>query len=303
MRILAAADGARYLADLAGFAKSLGEAKAVAVVLGPREEAEKRAYDVFEKVVVVPPEAHLDGLYQALSKLYEEQSPDMVVGVSTKNSNTVLARLAAARGIPMYTEAVEVSVEGGTATVRRQVMGGKAFAVYKASLPIAATVPKGKFSYDGAVDAPIEELQALQPRVKVVSVEEKAVGGIDLESAEIVVGVGRGFRSKEDLALAEELAKLLGGVVGATRPIVADYGWLGEDRWIGISGKKIKPKVYIAIGISGAPQHMAAAMDSKIIVAINKDKNAPVFEYADYGVVADLYKFLPTLIEKLKSSR
>ncbi len=130
--------------------------------------------------------------------------------------------------------------------------------------------------------------------------EEKAREAVNIEEAEIVVGVGRGFKKKEDLKLAEELAELLGGVVGCTRPIAADYGWLSEDRWIGISGKKIKPKLYLAIGISGAPQHMSAVMDSKVIVAINKDKAAPIFQYADYGVVADLYKFVPILIKKIR---
>ena len=116
-----------------------------------------------------------------------------------------------------------------------------------------------------------------------------------------MVGVGRGFKAKEDLDMAFELAKVLGGEVGCSRPIAADYHWLDEDRWIGISGKKIRGKLYIAIGISGAPQHIMAANDVKVIVAINKDKNAPIFEYADYGVVADLYQFLPVFLERLKT--
>ena len=103
--------------------------------------------------------------------------------------------------------------------------------------------------------------------------------------------------------MAEELAEVLNGAVGASRPIVADYGWLPEDAWIGISGKKIRPKLYLAIGISGAPQHITAAMDSKLIIAINNDKNAPIFQYSDYGIVGDLYKILPILIGRLKEKR
>jgi len=86
-------------------------------------------------------------------------------------------------------------------------------------------------------------------------------------------------------------------------PIAADYGWLPEDRWIGISAKKIRPKLYVALGISGAPQHMAGAMDSKLIVAVNKDKNAPIFQYADYGVIGDLYQVVPALIRRLEELR
>ena len=120
-----------------------------------------------------------------------------------------------------------------------------------------------------------------------------------LEEAEIIVSVGRGFKSREDLSMAFKLAELIGAQVGCSRPIAADLKWLPEEHWVGLSGKKVRPKLYMAIGISGQPQHLAGIMDSKIIVAINKDPNAPIFKYADYGVVEDLYQLVPKLIERL----
>ncbi|MFN4046557.1 MAG: electron transfer flavoprotein subunit alpha/FixB family protein, partial [Acidilobaceae archaeon] len=137
-------------------------------------------------------------------------------------------------------------------------------------------------------------------KVNIVGVRAKELSGVKLEEAEVVVGVGRGFKSRDDLKLAFELAKILGAQVGGTRPIATDFKWLPEDAWIGISGKRIAPKLYIAVGVSGAPQHMSGVSSSKVIVAINKDKTAPIFKQADYGVVADLYKFLPILTSKLR---
>ena len=300
LRILAFTDNPSHLADIGGLAKEVGAAEAIVLVAGPREAVEKASFKLFNKIYYAGEKAQPDQLVELLTRLYDEIKPDIVVGPATKNGNEIAARLAARKDLPMFTEVTGVSVEGDQVAVTRQVMGGRSTAHIKASKPLAITIPLRKWSYEGEVGAPIEEIELPSPKIKLVEVKEKVREAVNIEEAEIVVGVGRGFKKKEDLKLAEELANLLGGVVGCTRPIAADYGWLSEDRWIGISGKKIRPKLYIAIGISGAPQHMAAAMDSKIIVAINKDKNAPIFQYADYGIVADLYQFVPILIQKLK---
>ncbi|MDP8003370.1 MAG: electron transfer flavoprotein subunit alpha/FixB family protein [Caldisphaera sp.] len=132
-----------------------------------------------------------------------------------------------------------------------------------------------------------------------ISKEEK----INIESAKIIVSVGRGFKKKEDLELAFKLSELLGGEVGCSRPIAADLKWLSEERWIGLSGHKVKPDLYIAIGISGQSQHLAGMKDSKVAVAINADKGAPIFSNVDYGVVGDLYKVLPILIDQLNKKK
>jgi electron transfer flavoprotein alpha subunit len=150
------------------------------------------------------------------------------------------------------------------------------------------------------VQSAVEKL-ALAPtsRLKIAAVEEKSRGAVRLEEAEIIVSVGRGFKKKEDLQMAFELAKVLGGQVGCSRPIAADLKWLPEEHWVGLSGKKVKPKLYLAVGISGQPQHIAGILDSRIIAAINNDPSAPIFQNADYGVVEDLYKIVPILINKI----
>lgn len=237
-----------------------------------------------------------------LKKLYNEYTPDLVVGAATKNITEIFTRLATIKDVPMITEVIEVvSVEEGL-ILKRNIFGGRATASYKISFPAILTVPQKKFKPESLEGSPeiIEYIVKEEPPIKTIEIKPKEKGAVDIEAAEIVIGVGRGFKDKNDLELAFNLAKLLGGEVGCTRPIAADMGWLGEDRWIGISGKKIRGKLYFAIGISGAPQHIMAASDSKIIVAINKDKNAPIFQYADYGIVADLYQFLPVFINKLK---
>jgi electron transfer flavoprotein alpha subunit len=130
----------------------------------------------------------------------------------------------------------------------------------------------------------------------------ETISGIrDLESAEVIVSGGRGLRKKEDFALLRELAEVLGGEVGCTRPIAVDNKWFAD--WVGLSGHKVKPKLYIACGISGAVQQLAGIRDSKLIIAINNDPEAPIFEAADYGVVGDLYEVVPALTARLREAK
>ena len=125
--------------------------------------------------------------------------------------------------------------------------------------------------------------------------------GVNVEEAEIIVSCGRGLKNKEDIKIIQELADTLKGrTVGCSRPIAADMKWLSEDHWIGLSGHKVKPKLYIAAGISGQIQHIAGMRESGVIVAINKDKDALIFKSADYGIVGDLYEVLPKLTNAIK---
>jgi len=241
-------------------------------------------------------------VYAAVKKLYDELKPRIVGGVSTKNNKDILSRLAGLYDLPMTTEAVDVKVEGDSVVYKRGALSARAVATERAPLPAIVLLAPRKFKpAEKKGGGSVEEVKVEgAPRVKIVETAEKAKGGVNLEEAEIIVSVGRGFKKKEDLKLAFELAELLGAQIGCSRPIAADLKWLSEDHWVGLSGKKVAPKLYIAIGISGAPQHIAGILDSKIIVAINKDKSAQIFKHADYGVVADLYQFLPVLIKKLK---
>lgn len=128
-------------------------------------------------------------------------------------------------------------------------------------------------------------------RTRVIGFVEAITGGVDIAKADILVAVGRGIGGKANVQLAEDLAKAIGGVVACSRP-VADYGWVPPERLVGMSGKSVRPKVYLACGISGASQHVAGMLDSQLIIAINKDRNAPIFQIAHYGVAGDVLKIL-----------
>ncbi len=271
----------------------------VAALVFSQKEAEAvsgKAHKIF--IAEVDPRLP-DAVAEAVAKV--AAGYDLVLMPSTKNAKTVGGMVAQKLGVEFLTDVLSIKVEGGILTAERYVFGNKAVAAVQVPLPAVATVAPGRFQGEPpAVQSAVEKL-ALAPtsRLKIVAVEEKSRGAVRLEEAEIIVSVGRGFKKKEDIQMAFELAKVLGGQVGCSRPIAADLKWLPEEHWVGLSGKKVKPKLYLAIGISGQPQHIAGILDSRIIVAINNDPSAPIFQNADYGVVEDLYKIVPILINKL----
>lgn len=290
------------LLDGLGFLQTIGKAvgegiEAYGFLVGEKEEVKG-----FKKIYVGN-KATTEAISEKIIEVIQGDDFDIVVGPATKNGTDVIGRVAAKLDYPFIAEATEIGEMDGNVVVKRQVIGGRGLASYYFKKPLAVTVPQKKFMPSPEGESVFEEIEIKETEMKIVETLPKERGEADIEAAEIVVGVGRGFKSKDDLQMAFELAKLLGGEVGCSRPVAADMHWLGEDRWIGISGKKVRGKLYIAIGISGAPQHIMAASDVKVVVAINKDKNAPIFTYADYGVVADLYQFLPVLIQKLKEKK
>jgi electron transfer flavoprotein alpha subunit len=143
------------------------------------------------------------------------------------------------------------------------------------------------------------ELQG--PTIRVLERRPKEAGIVNLEEAEVLVCVGRGLSDKGDLSLIQSLVDSVGGMLGCTRPISHEYHWLAEDQMVGLSGKESNPRLYLAIGISGQIQHTVGVMNAKVIVAINNDKNAPIFKIADYGIVGDLYQVVPKLTERFQS--
>ena len=291
------------LLDGLGFLQNLSKAVGEGYEAFGFLHGEKGDIKGFKKIYVTSGKT-TEALAEKISELVQEEGYDIIIGPATKNGLDVVGRVAAKLDYPLLTEVTEIVDSDGEIILKRQIIGGRGLASYPFKMPLAATVPQKKFPVTAEGEAsPYEEVEVGETQMKIIEVLPKVKGEVDLESAEIVIGVGRGFKSKDDLKIAFDLASLLGGEVGCSRPVAADMHWLGEDRWIGISGKKIRGKLYMAIGISGAPQHIMAASDVKIVVAVNKDKNAPIFNYADYGVVADLYKFLPVLIEKLKGMK
>jgi electron transfer flavoprotein alpha subunit len=244
----------------------------------------------------------------AIAGLVREERADLVLALSTKNFREALTRAAQLLGVPLITDCLELRVEDKTVKAGRLVLGGGYVATVEAALgPVFATLMPGRVTpqeLSGQASVKAREVEVKGPingELKEVRPVERSA--VDLTKAGVIVSVGRGFKKRGDLKLAEELAQVLGAEIGCSRPIAGDLKWLPEDRHIGLSGKWVSPKLYIAVGISGQMQHLVGIRRSKIIVAINNDPNAPIHKEADYSVIADLYQFLPVLTRKLREAK
>jgi electron transfer flavoprotein alpha subunit len=239
-----------------------------------------------------------------LHNLAVNYKPDILLIGSTKNGKPLAARLATRLETGCVPDCARLSVdEKGRLIGERIAYGGNAVAkVTFRSKPQIATVPARAFEKLEPQDRSGEviklDVKIEEPKTEVVETKPLETSSVNIEEAEVIVSCGRGLEKKEDKILLEDLAKILGGQVGNSRPLAEDRKWFTE--WVGLSGRKVKPKLYIACGISGVIQHVAGIRDSKVIVAINNDPEAPIFEVADYGVVGDLYKVLPALTEALR---
>ncbi len=225
---------------------------------------------------------------------------------ATRRGKEIAPRLAARLGAACISSAHKVEKTDGGLAFERMYLGGKALTteVAKTDVVVATIAPKTMepLPADAGRTGNVEVLAVDVPAPKVTVVEKKTRGGggVDIEAAPVVIGAGRGFKNKEDLKLAEALAEATGGQIGCSRPLATDLGWLTDEYWIGLSGKNVKPKLYVAAGISGQIQHTTGIRGSKVIVAVNTNKDAPIFKEADYGIVGDLYKVLPALTDALK---
>lgn len=246
-------------------------------------------------------------LRAAIGKL----SPTLVLFPHTYQVRDFGPKLAASLDRPFVSDAVGVRIEDGQLVFVRQVYQGKLHAdvTLSGEPPFFASLQSGSFRADHLQDAvqsaPIEtlpvEIDPARLRTRPEPAFQELKGEVDLSSAGIIVAVGRGIKSEENIELARELAAAIDGELAASRPI-CDNGWLPLERQIGSSGQTVSPKLYLALGISGAIQHVVGMKGSKTIVAINRDPNAPIFEIADYGIAGDLFEIVPALIKALHSS-
>ena len=240
----------------------------------------------------------------ALADVIRKAQPAVILFGATGFGKELGARVAARLNLGLVTDCIGYQVEGGTLVLTRPVYAGKAMATVKAkSLPVMVSIRPNIFppaSADSAA-APIEkiDLSASAARSKVVEKVKKEAAAVDLAEAKIVVSGGRGVKSTEGFTALHQLANTLGAAVGASRAAV-DAGWIDYSTQVGQTGKTVAPQLYIAAGISGAIQHLAGMSSSKVIVAINKDPDAPIFKVADYGIVADLFDVVPVLNEEFK---
>jgi electron transfer flavoprotein alpha subunit len=249
-----------------------------------------------------------DAYVEALKHFIAEKQPALVLFPHTYQVRDFAPRLALALDRTLISDSIGYKHENGKLLFTRQMFQGKfaADVSFQAESPWLATIQIGAFRADTAESgtAPVETVAAkeIPARVTPHEVFQEAKQAVDLSQAEVIVAVGRGIKEQKNLALAENLAQALGGEVAASRPI-CDNGWLPLERQIGSSGQTVAPKLYFALGISGAIQHIVGMKGSRTIVAINKDPEAPIFEIADVGVVGNLFDIVPAVTEEIKKAK
>jgi len=285
---------------------------ASAVVLGSAVEAlaqEIAAYDLAK--VIYADNAKLtdytpDAYAAAMEQVVRSADPQYVVMAHTYLVRDFAPKVAARFGKGLIGDCIRMSASAGKVTFTRRIFLGKldADVVSDGQAPVFVTFQSGAFRPEQAAKgsgAPVEKtsVDVGEIRMKPEAPFQEVKAAVDLSKAEIIVAIGRGIKSKDNIALAERLAEALGADLAASRPI-CDAEWLPIDRQIGSSGQTVAPKLYVAVGISGAIQHLVGMKNSQTIVAINKDPEAPIFDIADYGIVGDLVEVLPVLTEEIK---
>ena len=254
-----------------------------------------------------------DGFCVALKQVIESAKPQLVLSPHTYQVRDFAPKLAAMLGKGMIGDCIAYRLEGGRLVFVRQMFQGKTAAdvTFLGEGPWFASFQSGSFRADQVAASeggakPVKrvtvELKAEQIRTKPLELFKEAKSAVDLTQAQLIVAVGRGIKACENIPQAEAVAKAMGAEIAASRPI-CDEGWLPMERQIGSSGQTVAPKLYLALGISGAIQHVVGMKGARTIVAINKDQNAPIFEIADYGVVGDIFEIMPALAEELQKAK
>lgn len=280
--------------EIKGFAETLGK-KANHVFLFEDEKLEFYNSETYEKV---------------LSQFILERKPYLILIGHTAMGMDFAPSLATKLDVPLCPDCVGIDVQNGGLMLTRQIYGGKvnALVVFNKKSPFMVTVRQGafpvkeEFPISGEIKTLLSPLKEEGLVRRFIQYVEASAGEVDITQADILVSVGRGIKEAQNIPIVKELADSLGGTLSCSRPVV-DKKWLPKERQVGTSGKTVKPKVYIAIGISGAFQHVAAIRGAGTIIAINKDPKAPIFNVAHYGIVGDLFKVVPLIKEKLKELR
>lgn len=253
-----------------------------------------------------------DGFVAALKQFVEQRQPKLVLMPHTYQVRDFAPKLTAALNRALISDAVGYKYEGGKLLFTRQMFQGKfaADVSFVGDGPYFATFQNGAFRGDqvqlGDAAAPVETVNVDIPdgvvRNRPETPFKEAKQAVDLTQAEIIVAVGRGIKEQKNIEIAKQLADALGGEIAASRPI-CDSGWLPMDRQVGSSGQTVAPKLYLALGISGAIQHVVGMKGARTIIAVNKDSEAPIFEIADVAVIGNLFDIVPPLIEEVKKAK
>ncbi len=244
----------------------------------------------------------------ALQPFIQEKKPYLMFAGHTSIGYELFPALSVGVNAPLIQDIIGIDIEKNPPVVIRQFYNGKldAKVSFKENWGYMATVRQGTFPAENpGLQAEVEQITPEISEVdwkRFLGLVELPKGAVDITQADIVVAIGRGVKEETNIPVVEEFAKEIGGVLACSRPVV-DAGWLPKERQVGSSGKTVKPKLYIALGISGAFQHIMGMKNSDLIIAVNKDPNAPIFGVADYGIVADMFQVLPPLKEKIKEMK
>jgi len=263
-----------------------------------------------DRLYVLPPlpeDQSFDAYLPTIATAAKEDDPDLILIPASARGKDMAARLAVKLDTGLCSSCIGIHYDdaGKRVEMERLAYGGAAVQKVTCSTrPFIATIPAGFFAPATPAEpreGSIVELPLPPPSaVKILEKKEKERTGRDISAAKVVICVGRGIQNKEDLALARELADILDGEIGCTRPISEELHWLPEDLCIGLSGIQVKPDLYIGLGVSGQIQHITGIRNAKVISAVNQDENAPMFAASDFGIVGDLYDVVPKLIAELK---
>lgn len=281
--------------QLAAAARTLGASVgAVSIGAGPLSAADLTVQ------IEVEPGALAESYAGAVADLLRVRGATVVLAGDDVQSRLLAGAVAGHLGVSPFT--ITSPPASDPLQVTELAFGGLAVATEQITADVAVfVIGHGVLPVVDALGEGLVEDVVVQPQPGMTLVETRPKGGesVDLTAAKRVVGVGRGFAAQPDLGLAEDVASRLGAEIACSRPIAEGVGWLPAERYLGVSGATVRPDLYLAVGISGQVQHMVGVHNAKVIVAINSDKNAPIFEQADFGVVGDLYKVLPELAKNL----
>jgi electron transfer flavoprotein alpha subunit len=274
------------------------------------EAAKKKCAKVYAVEHELLKDYTADSYTAAVEGLIRATNPALVLFPHTYQVRDFAPKLATRFSQVLISDVIAVRMEAGSPVFVRLLFQGKLNGDVRVSGggPYFASLQAGAFRVD-ALEVGSAVVETFTPALDASAIRQKAEApfresarAVDLTAAEIIVSVGRGIKEKENIPVVEELAKALGAEMAASRPI-CDAGWMPMERQVGSSGQTVSPKVYMAIGISGAIQHLVGMKGAKTIVAINKDANAPIFEVADYGIVGDLFEVIPALVEEVKKAK
>ncbi|EPJ5576473.1 electron transfer flavoprotein subunit alpha [Citrobacter farmeri] len=300
-------DNVERYAELMAGARQWGQ-QVYAIVQGSEQAARVKPLGA-DGIIVLAKTSELqriENYAETLAAQIREKGNGLLLMAATKRCKALGARLSIQLDTAMVNDATAVSVEENALFAEHRMYGGLAFGKEKLNSPLAIiTLAPGVLepvAANPAHDCPVVTAEWVAPQQEILCQERRAksLSSVDLSKAKRVVGVGRGLAAQDDLNMVRELAAVLGAEVGCSRPIAEGENWMERERYIGVSGVLLKSELYLTLGISGQIQHMVGGNGAKVIVAVNKDKNAPIFNYADYGLVGDIYKVVPALIAQLR---